>query len=187
MEEKKSIYACYEEIKQREISELKDAIKAHGGKFVFDPDVNAPEVLCNLKYGGPADVRIMSVSIDDQGFLTIIGQERGESGCADWYESETEISLSEIAYGHIEFITNSIPKKKHVLSDETSRLCETVAELSNILYRTLYFKFEDTFAVCGEIRRLAVKFEESFDKDKQDFILAIDQFAKDYAEKELNL
>ena len=111
MNEQKSIYACYEEIKQREIRELKQALEMHNGKFVFDPDVNAPEVLCNMKYVGPADVRITSVSLDDDGNLIVTGQQHGESGCADWYESECEINLSDIAYGHIDFITKSIPSR----------------------------------------------------------------------------
>lgn len=120
MNNEKSIYACYEEIKQREISELKEKLKAFGGVAHFGPEytgegatgVDTPIVLCNLKYGGPADVRILSVGLDNDDVLTIMGEPYSENGGAGWWEDEQEIPLCDIAYGHIDFITTAIPKKE---------------------------------------------------------------------------
>lgn len=116
----KSIYAAYEEIKQREIEELKNKLKAFGGAAHFGPDytdegatgVDCPIVMCNINgfEPHPADVRIMSVGLSSEGNLIIMGCETGNSGCASWDEDEREIPLEDIAYGHIEFITDAIPE-----------------------------------------------------------------------------
>lgn len=107
----KTIYAAYEELKRQEIKELKNAVRIHGGEYVFNIDEGeAPSVLCNLKYGGPADVRILSVSLDGNDHLTIIGQPYCD-GPAGWWEDEQEIPLDDIAYSHVSFITDCIPDK----------------------------------------------------------------------------
>jgi len=167
MEEKKSIYACYEEIKQREISELKDAVKAHGGKYKFGAD--GPVITVNYDEG-PEDVTVGCVEIQNLSDteIVVIYDNVGE-----------QIKNDDIAYGHIEFITDNIPKKrKYEWSDETMRLCEAVSELSNLLYGALYLKLQDSFAVDREIIRLAIDFEESFDSG--DFLDEIDLYAQEY-------
>lgn len=108
----KSIRACYEEIKRREIRELEEAVRNAGGKVEFDTE-SAPVVMCNFDGWAPhpADVRITRVELydeEDEDVLRIYGCEKGSSGCADWYEDEKEINFSDIAYGHIEFITDEI-------------------------------------------------------------------------------
>lgn len=97
MDMQKSIHACYEEIKQREIKELKAAVERNGNRE-FDKGMG-PVVMCNLKYYGPTDVQITSVSLDN-GQLVVIGSIP--------YGDVEEIPLSDIAYGHIEFITSEI-------------------------------------------------------------------------------
>ena len=176
MEEKKSIYAAYEEIKAREISELMNAVRFHGGWYKFG--ANAP-VICVNYDEGPEDVTVGSVeiqNISDHEYV-IIYDTTGE-----------DIKKDDIAYGNIDFITSSITKKRNIkVSEEMCRLCETVAELSNLLYDTLYFKYKDSKEVCAEIRRLAVESEETFDMSRQDFLTEIDEFADKYVKKEFNL
>ena len=99
MNEQKSIYACYEEIKQREIRELKDAVKAHGGKYKFG--ANGPVI--NVNYDcGPEDVTVGCVEIQNLSDteIVVIYDTVGE-----------QINKDDIAYGHIEFITKSIPSR----------------------------------------------------------------------------
>lgn len=103
MNNDKSIYACYEEIKQREISELKDAVRAMGGQYVFPKDEH-PYVMCNLN-SGPCDLRVDSVeiqNISDVDVLVIFGYDE-QAG------QPVEISLDDIAYRHISFISDFIP------------------------------------------------------------------------------
>lgn len=108
----KTIFACYEEIKQREIMELEVAVRNAGSVVTFN-EGDAPIVMCNFNGFSPhpADVRITRVILadeEDEDVLHIYGQEKCEGGCAAWYEDEREISLTDIAYGHIQFITDSI-------------------------------------------------------------------------------
>lgn len=108
MNNDKSIYACYEEIKQREINELKEKLKLFGGEAHFGPDYTGegetgkdyPFVLCNFDYD-PVDMKIMAVKIEDDE-LQVLGYDND----AGQY---INISLNDIAYGHIEFISDAIP------------------------------------------------------------------------------
>ncbi len=120
--EKKSIYAAYEEIKRREIDELKKKLRAFGCVAHFGPDytgegatgADCPIVMCNIEgfEPHPADVKITSVGVEIDGEVTIMGYEIDKAGGSLCCYDEREISLGEIAYGHIEFITNAIPEVK---------------------------------------------------------------------------
>lgn len=112
MDKDKSIYACYEEIKQREISELKEKLKVFGGEAHFGLDYtgegatgNAKPFVCIHGDEGPCDVRIYAVILDENDDLTILGSIYDEE------EYPKEIKISDIAYGHIEFISDSIPAR----------------------------------------------------------------------------
>jgi len=111
MNNDKSIYACYEEIKQREIRELKAAIKMVGGEFAFK---RKPIVMVNRDgcYPHPCDVCITSVEMSDDDLLTIRGYESGDDT-----EEIFDVDLVDIAYGHISFITEAIPVR--TFSQET--------------------------------------------------------------------
>lgn len=98
MNKDKSIYACYEEIKQREISELKEKVRLMNGQVIFSA-TEAPCVLVNYDEG-PSDVRVGSVEI----------QNLSETEIVCIYDTFGEqIKISDIAYGHIEFISDAIP------------------------------------------------------------------------------
>ena len=98
MNNDKSIYACYEEIKQREISELMEKVRISGGQYIFKKNEH-PYIMCNFN-DGPSDVCVSSVEIQN-----ISGTE-----VLVIFDNDSEqIKLSDIAYGHISFITDSIP------------------------------------------------------------------------------
>lgn len=101
---KKEIYAAYEEVKQREISELKNAVRRHGGKYVFTDEM--PGVWCDLD--GLVDVSITSVELDEDDNLVIIGSPFSPDHI-DWEEDEREIPVGDILYGQMWWITSLIP------------------------------------------------------------------------------
>jgi hypothetical protein len=112
MENEKSIYACYEEIKQREINELKEKLKAFGGEAHFGPDYtgegatgNEKPYICIHGDEGPYDVRVYSVILEENDILTILGSTYDEE------KYPSEIKISDIAYGNISFISDSIPAR----------------------------------------------------------------------------
>lgn len=112
MNNDKSIYACLEEIKQREICELKEKLKNFGGVAHFGPDYsgegatgNDKPFICIHSDEGPYDVRVYSVSLDKDDHLTILGSTYDEE------EYPSDINIRDIAYGNISFITESIPSK----------------------------------------------------------------------------
>lgn len=100
MDKDKSIYACYENIKQREISELIEKVRNSGGQYVFK-ETEQPYVLCMFDEG-PVEVRVGSVEIQNisEKEILVVFDTKGE-----------QIKLSDIAYGHIYFIIESIPVK----------------------------------------------------------------------------
>ena len=183
MNSEKSIRAAYDEIKQRELTELENAVRNEGGRVAF-PEDYAPVIMCNFNgyYPHPADVRITRVELldeEDEEVLRIYGQEKGQSGCSDWYEDEREINITDIAYGHLSYITQSIkPKKVFNISVETRNFSETVAEISYALYEKIYDKLEDSFATQAEIIHLAIQFEREHDWLYEDFLEEIDKFTR---------
>lgn len=116
MNSEKSIRAAYDEIKQRELTELENAVRGNDGAVTF-PEDEAPVIMCNFNgyYPHPADVRITRVELldeEDEEVLRIYGQEKGQSGCSDWYEDEREINITDIVYGQLSYITQSMMYEK---------------------------------------------------------------------------
>lgn len=100
------------------VAELRQAIEAHGGsyswyseeeeEFVQDP----PIVMCNRDWGGgPADVKVRRVWIDDSGYMSIEAEENE-------FGDEVDISLDDVVAFHIAYIIEAIPVTEEV-SDVT--------------------------------------------------------------------
>lgn len=100
------------------VAELRQAIEAHGGsyswyseeeeEFVQDP----PIVMCNRDWGGgPADVKVRRVWIDDSGYMSIEAEENE-------FGDEVDISLDDVVAFHIAYIIEAIPVTEGV-SDVT--------------------------------------------------------------------
>lgn len=185
---KKSIYSCYEEIKKREINELKDRLRSFGGVAHFGPDytddgatgTDYPIVMCNLNDFAPhpADVRIMSVGLSSDGRLTI-------NGCEVCNGEERVINLEDIAYGHIEFIIDAIPSVDAEylhLSNQMRLFCETLVMLSADLFQTINEESPDCTATCEKIVSLAQDFEARLDwkkDDERDYIIELEKFEEE--------
>lgn len=188
MNSEKSIRAAYDEIKQRELTELENAVRGNDGAVTF-PEDEAPVIMCNFNgyYPHPADVRITRVELldeEDEEVLRIYGQEKGQSGCSDWYEDEREINITDIAYGQLSYITQSIkPKKVFNISVETRNFSETVAEISYALYEKIYDKLKDSFATQAEIIHLAILFERQHDWLYEDFLDEMEKFTRQQLKK----
>lgn len=183
MSNEKSISECYEEIKQREIEELKKKVRGRGGKYEFYEDEDAPEVLCNLKYEGPVDVMITSVSVDDRGFLGITGKIHYNTGFGESYGLDNEIAVSYIAYGGLSVISEAIPSPTRI--KQTGLICETIVLLAADLYQKVYDKCECYTEACREIVRIANQFEEELnwvENDERDYIIELEKFEERYLE-----
>lgn len=203
MSKEKSIHACYEEIKRREVKELEDAVRDNGGGVVFQKD-SAPMIVVN--FGGfcphPADVLITRVELcdeEDEDVLRIYGREKCSSACSDWYEDEREINISDIEYGHIEFITSECyspykNKKRH--GDKNYLIMETAIFMAWNMFEMMYNAENGMgqFEVCSEIIRLAKEFEETRtwnvsddDYDEGLYFDELDKFEKEYLTKNFSL
>lgn len=97
-------------IKEMEIAELKEALKAHGGSYTWrdldndSPDYEAedmPIVMANLEYGGPADVCICKAWINEHGDVEIKALDKE-------YDTDIDVSIDDIAVCHIHYLTSYI-------------------------------------------------------------------------------
>ena len=100
MNNDKSIFACLYEIRQREISELTEAVRAQGGQYIFMIN-DRPSVLCTLA-SGPSYVKVGSVEIQN-----VSDEERLIIFDIDG----NQIMLDDIVYGYMEYITAVVPNK----------------------------------------------------------------------------
>jgi len=178
----KTIYDAYQEIKQREIKELKDALRNAGGEVEFRED-KAPIVMVNFDGYSPhpADVVITRVRLKDDTLL-IDGQEKEASGCAEWLKDESPIEVDDIAYGHLDFITSEIVSKN---KRRENLLLETIVQLSADIYRQVYDHYECYTSASSEIIRLARQFEKELnwqEDDERDYIIELDKFEREYLE-----
>lgn len=100
-------YDVGKHIKQMEIAELKEALKAHGGSYTWrdsdndSPDYEAedmPIVMANLEYGGPTDVCICKAWINEHGDVEIKAVDKE-------YDTDIDVSVDDIAVCHIHWMT----------------------------------------------------------------------------------
>lgn len=106
-------YEVGKHIKQMEIAELKEALKAHGGSYtwydteqdedsdeyipVYETD-DIPIVMVNNRYAGPTDVYICKAWINKYGDVEIEALEKE-------YATDIRVEIDEIAVCHIHFLT----------------------------------------------------------------------------------
>ena len=64
---------------------------------------NCP-IVAAYDYDEPCDVVILSVKVDNEGYFTIIGDEKNDRG------NEHEIDVDEIFAGHLDFLIPEIGK-----------------------------------------------------------------------------
>jgi len=102
-----SIYDSVQEIKHREQEELKEALRLHGDKvddgYEWHFEGECP-IVAAYDYDEPCDVVILSVRVDKDGDLIIIGDEKNDRG------NTHEIYEEDIVAGHIDFIISEIGK-----------------------------------------------------------------------------
>lgn len=109
-------YELAKEVQKIEIRNLVEAVKSYGGRVTFaehndedDEEVTAdvyerPCVMVNADNVGPVDVYINSVEVDEDSNLHIRGEYKEDF-------EEYDIDETDIAVGHIGFITDLIPLK----------------------------------------------------------------------------
>ena len=100
MNNEKSIFACLYEIKEREIKELEEAVRAVGGQYVFHKN-EQPSILCCLS-SGPCYVKVGSVEIQN-----VSDEER----LIIYDINGDQVMIDDIVHGYTEYITAVIPAK----------------------------------------------------------------------------
>lgn len=159
-------YDVGKHIKQMEIAELKEALKAHGGSYTWrdsdndSPDYEAedmPIVMANLEYGGPTDVCICKAWINEHGDVEIKTVDKE-------YDTDIDVSVGDIAVCHIHWMTQymkdvngiELTSKNHLFALENGKVrCLTApneatkAPLSDLLDAIPFI--EIMFGFKGEI------------------------------------
>lgn len=159
-------YDVGKHIKQMEIAELKEALKAHGGSYTWrdsdndSPDYEAedmPIVMANLEYGGPTDVCICKAWINEHGDVEIKAVDKE-------YDTDIDVSVDDIAVCHIHWMTQymkdvngiELTSKNHLFALENGKVrCLTApneatkAPLSDLLDAIPFI--EIMFGFKGEI------------------------------------
>jgi len=112
--EHSNFYAMCDKIRKMEAKELKLALKAHGGEFVWIDDendeeelYNPPIILVNLN-DGPMDVVVHKVWLDD-GCIEL-------SAFDNEWGNRADIELEDIAPGHLAYLIEYMPVTDKVKS-----------------------------------------------------------------------
>lgn len=110
-----NLYDKIAEIRRLGIAEIKEAVKAHGGKYLWDENSERPIVAANPDEctPKPIDIKIISVCIDEDDRLIIYGVDK----CG---LKEREYLPEDIFVEHLSFITDYIPETDAV-SDVSQR------------------------------------------------------------------
>lgn len=100
-----SIYDSVREVQQREQDELREKLHLYG-KRVEDAwewhfEGECPCVAA-YDYDEPCDVVILAAKVDEDGDITLIGDEKNDRG------NEHEIDVDEIFAGQLDFVTSAI-------------------------------------------------------------------------------
>lgn len=95
-------------LKLHMVDELRKAIEAHGGSYSWyseeDGDFieDCPIVMCNRDSGGPTDVNVRKVWLDESGYMYIEAEE------TEWGD-DVDVSFDDIVAFHIAYIIERIP------------------------------------------------------------------------------
>lgn len=101
-------YSIGKHIKEMEIAELKEALKAHGGSCTWrdldkdlpdDEEEDTPIVMVNHEYSGPTDVCICKAWINEHGDVEIKALNKE-------YDTDIDVSIDDIAVCHIHYLTS---------------------------------------------------------------------------------
>ena len=102
-----SIYDSVQEVKRREQEELAETLRLRGEKvddgYEWHFEGECP-IVAAYDYDEPCDVVILSVRVDNEGYFSIIGDEKNDRG------NEHEIEVDEIFCGHLDYVTSEIGK-----------------------------------------------------------------------------
>ena len=114
-------YNKVKEIKRQEQRELKEALKAHGGRYSWyneDYEEFVEEYPCiavnaNTAFPNPTDIDIRAVSVDKDGKLWFEGEDK------EW-GNEVNFCADDVFAGHLGYIIDLIPETDAV-NDVTSK------------------------------------------------------------------
>ena len=101
-----NFYTLIQAIQNKEASELRAAVIAHGGKYIFDHDSDDYPIIAanpNSCNPNPIDVEVTEVVADSSGYIRVSGIEK-----MDRYN--IDLNPSEIFAGHLSFIIDYIPE-----------------------------------------------------------------------------
>lgn len=100
-----TIYDSVEEVKKREQNELAKTLRQHGEKvdegYEFHFEGECP-IIAAYDWEKPCDVVVLAAKVDNDGYITLIVDEKNERG------NEHELEPDEVFAGHIEFITSAV-------------------------------------------------------------------------------
>ncbi len=103
-----SIYDSVQEVKNREQDELRQTLRLYGDKvdggYEYHFEGECP-IIAAYDWDEPCDVVILAVKVDEDGDITLIGDEKNDRG------NEHEIEVDEVFAGHLDFVTSSIGGK----------------------------------------------------------------------------
>lgn len=99
------IYDEVDYIKRREQEELTKAVRTHGkkvdGGFEVHFDENEP-IIAGYLYDEPCDIVIKTVKVNEQGHLTILGEDKQDRGCA------LEIDINDFFAGQLDYVISEV-------------------------------------------------------------------------------
>ena len=102
-------YDTFKSIRHHIIDEIKEAVKAHGGEYIWEyldeyPIVAANPDCCDPE---PLDVCIESIKLDEDGYLSIqaIGKQTGD---------DMDLSIQDIFVEHLGYILNYMKETPEV-------------------------------------------------------------------------
>lgn len=169
----------YQALQLRETLELIEAVKAHGGTYVF-PDGDMPIIVGAWKHSERAeDFYVTSVLLDENGALVVDGCPVGSSR----FITEPIVYFE---YGHISYITDYIPEAEDIsdVSLEPRLECCTIESLDRDDLKTLGY---DPDVSNDVFQQIAWKTGELLDDDahRESFWEALNMACKEYKIPEL--